>query len=46
MIYDASELKAVVHQYEGTQKRKRDGFIFKDINRKKDSLLAIIKIHK
>jgi hypothetical protein len=44
IIYDASKLKAVVHQYEGRPDKKRDGFIFKDPMNKADALLGIIKI--
>lgn len=43
-IYDASQLKAVVHQYEGRVDIKRDGFIFKDPSNKQAALLGIIKI--
>lgn len=44
-IYDAAELKAVVHQYEGREDIKRDGFVFKDPANKQNALLAIIKIN-
>ena len=44
VIYDASKLKAVVHQYEGRADKKRDGFVFKDPAHKTDALLGIIKI--
>lgn len=43
-IYDASQLKAVVHQYEGRDDIKRDGFVFKNPDNKAASLLGIIKI--
>jgi hypothetical protein len=44
IIYDASKLKAVVHQYEGRTDKKRDGFIFKDPMHKTEALRGIIKI--
>ncbi len=44
IIYDASQLKAVMHQYEGRTDIKRDGFVFKNPNNKKAALKAIIKI--
>jgi len=44
MIYDASELSAVVHQYEGRDDIKRDGFVFKNPEDKSSALLAVIKI--
>lgn len=44
IIYDFSKLKRVMHQYEGREDIKKDGFIFKDPNNKKDALLGIIKI--
>lgn len=44
IIYDASQLKAVVHQYEGRDDIKRDGFVFKNPDDKKSALLALIKI--
>lgn len=44
IIYDAAKLKAVLHQYEGRTDRKRDGFVFREPNNKKDAVLGIIKI--
>lgn len=44
IIYDLSKLKRVVHQYEGRSGIKKDGFVFKNPNKKKDALLGIIKI--
>jgi len=44
IIYDATRLKAVVHQYEGRADKKRDGFVFHDPMRKQDALLGIIKL--
>jgi len=44
IIYDASKLKAVVHQYEGRTDKKRDGFVFKDRANKSEALLGIVKI--
>lgn len=43
-VYDSSKLKAVVHQYEGRDDIKRDGFVFKNPNNKVGALKAIIKI--
>jgi len=43
-VYDASLLKAVVHQYEGRDSTKRDGFVFIDPESKPKALLAIIQI--
>lgn len=43
-IYDASQLKAVVHQYEGRDDIKRDGFVFKNPEDKAAALLGIMKI--
>lgn len=44
LIYDALKLKAVLHQYEGREDKKRDGFAFKEPNNKAEALLGIIKI--
>jgi hypothetical protein len=44
IIYDASKLKAVVHQYEGRTDKKRDGFTLRDPAHKQDALLGIVKI--
>lgn len=44
IIYDAAKLKRVLHRYEGRIDIKRDGFVFKDPENKKDALLGIIKI--
>lgn len=44
-IYDAAQLKAVVHQYEGHTDIKRDGFIFKRPENKTNALLGIIKVN-
>lgn len=43
-IYDASQLQAVVHQYEGRDDIKRDGFVFRQPENKPNALLGIIKI--
>lgn len=43
-IYAADKLKAVVHQYEGRDDIKRDGFVFREPENKKAALLGIIKI--
>ena len=45
IIYDLSKLKIVEHRYEGRENElKKDGFIFKDPNKKKEAILGIIKI--
>lgn len=44
IIYDISKLKRVIHQYEGRDDIKKDGFVFKDPNNKKEALLGVIKI--
>jgi hypothetical protein len=44
MIYDASKVKAVVHQYEGRDDIKRDGFVFNDPENKKAALIGLVKI--
>lgn len=43
-IYDANEMTKVVHQYEGRDDIKEDGYVFKDTKNKADALLGIIKI--
>lgn len=43
-IYDASQMTEVVHQYEGRDDIKRDGFVFNNPSNKHDALLGIIKI--
>jgi hypothetical protein len=44
VIYDASKLKRVTHKYNGRKDIKKDGFIFKNPNNKKEALLGIVKI--
>jgi hypothetical protein len=43
-IYDASQLKAVAHQYKGRIDIKRDGFVFINPHNKAAALIGIIKI--
>ena len=43
-VYDAGQLKAILHQYEGRIDRKRDGFVFKNPDDKAAALKGIIKI--
>lgn len=43
-IYDASQMTEVVHQYEGRDDIKRDGFVFNSPSSKLNALLGIIKI--
>jgi hypothetical protein len=44
IAYDAAKLKAVIHQYEGRTDKKRDGFVFREPDRKQDALLGILTI--
>jgi hypothetical protein len=45
IVYDLNQLKVVEHQYKGREDEiKKDGFIFKYQERKKDAVLGIIKI--
>jgi hypothetical protein len=44
IIYDATKLKAVLHQYEGRTDKKRDGFVFRDPAHKQEALLGIVKV--
>ena len=44
IIYDLSKLKRIVHQYKGRKDIKKDGFVFKNSNDRKDALLGIIKV--
>lgn len=43
-IYDATLLRAVFHQYDGREDRKRDGFRFVDPEHKADAVLGVIKL--
>ena len=43
IIYDSKKVKSVLHHYDGREKGKRDGFVFRDDDRK-DAVRAIIKI--
>lgn len=43
-VYEASQLKAVVHQYEGRTDIKRDGFVFRNPENKASALKAIVNI--
>lgn len=44
LIYDAAQLKAVPHRYEGRTDNKRDGFVFVSPTAKPSALLAVIKV--
>lgn len=44
IIYDATKMKVVLHQYEGRTDKKRDGFVFRDPAHKAEAVLGIIKI--
>lgn len=41
-IYDATQLRAVLHRYEGRADHKRDGFRFLEPGRKSEAVLGII----
>ncbi|HUC89763.1 MAG TPA: hypothetical protein VMR45_03095 [Patescibacteria group bacterium] len=43
-IYDAAQLKAVVHQYAGRDDVKRDGYIFREPKNKAKALLGIVLV--
>lgn len=43
-IYDANQLRAVLHQYAGREERKRDGFRFVDPEHKAEAVLGVIKL--
>ncbi|MFH1620671.1 MAG: hypothetical protein ABIB04_01155 [Patescibacteria group bacterium] len=43
ILYERSKVKRVVHTYDG-QRKKRDGFVFKDQNNKPEAIVGIIKI--
>jgi hypothetical protein len=44
IVYDASKMKAVLHQYEGRTDKKRDGFVFIDPAHKAEAVLGIVVI--
>ncbi len=44
IIYDANQMEQVLHQYEGRDDIKDDGFVFNNPNRKAAAVLGIIKI--
>ena len=45
IVYDLSKLKIVEHRYKGREKEmKKDGFVFKDTDKKPKAILGIIKI--
>lgn len=44
IIYDAHQMHEVVHQYQGRDDIKRDGFVFKDPSNKPAAVKAIYKI--
>jgi len=43
-VYDATQLEEVVHQYEGRDDIKRDGFVFRHPDNKRAAVLGIIKL--
>ena len=43
-VYDAAQLKAVVHQYEGRAYKKRDGFVFRNPAHKRKASMGIMKV--
>ena len=44
IIYDLSKLKRVLHKYKGRNDIKKDGFVFKNPENKREALKGIIKI--
>ena len=44
IVYDLAKLRRVVHRYEGRTDIKRDGFVFREPDKKTDALLGIIKV--
>jgi len=44
LIYDATKMQQVLHQYVGREDIKDDGFCFKEPNNKPDALLGVIKL--
>ena len=44
IIYDSSAVKFVLHRYEGREKAKRDGFVFRNPDEKPNAVKAIIHI--
>ena len=42
IIYDLAKLKRVIHSYEGRKDIKRDGFVFRNQDNKRDALLGIV----
>ena len=45
-MYDARQLQAVLHQYEGRPDPKRDGFRFADPHHAADAALGIVKLNR
>jgi hypothetical protein len=45
IIYDLAKLRRVVHQYKGRKDIKKDGFVFKNPENKKEAILGIVKIN-
>lgn len=43
-IYDATKFRIVPHRYEGRTDTKRDGYVFRDPERKQDALLGVLTI--
>lgn len=44
IIYDLSKLRRVLHRYEGRSDVKRDGFVFRDPEKKSETVIGIIKV--
>ncbi len=45
IVYDLSQLERVEHRYKGREKEiKKDGFVFKNQDKKSDAIIGIIKI--
>lgn len=45
-IYDSTQLRAVLHQYEGRTDRKRDGFRFVDPQHPSSTVLGVLKLDR
>ncbi|MEI6480725.1 MAG: hypothetical protein WCO19_00290 [Candidatus Saccharibacteria bacterium] len=43
-IYDATKMTKVVHQYEGRDDIKEDGYVFNDTKNRVDAILGIVRI--
>src|SRR5690606_37858448 len=44
LVYRVDKLKAVLHRYEGRDDKKRDGYAFREPDRKRDALLGLVHL--